>query len=326
MAVPFGFSIGDFIAGINIILTSVRAVRDGRGSAADYGALVSELESLEAGLSAIDNLRLQATASKEHTAIKQATYRCQLGVESFVQTVAGYQRWLEPGVHGLRANLRKIQWAICKKDDVKRFRSQLERHSSSINTLLATLQVRQNQDLALLQDGCQQVAITTRDGVGNLQIGQETHNELIKDLTTQQTQLFQALWGEIGQLREALNLQAQIPAQVPLQSPVVLLDACGRVAPFHLDFISSAEAFLAVLRIRFKQSGVTVKGLQKLDNAEYIFWNQRTEVSLQQPWDTVFKPGQRVDMSMVFRQTVPMDTCPGCHCENAVQECGETQW
>jgi len=38
-----------------------------------------------------------------------------------------------------------------------------------------------------------------------------------------------------------VNLHKGIPAQVQLSSPVTLNDACGRRAPFHLEFISSYE-------------------------------------------------------------------------------------
>lgn len=326
MAVPFGFSIGDFIATVNVMLTCVKAVRDGRGSSAEYSAFVSELESLEAGLSAIEDLRLCETAGREHAAVEQAVYRCQLCIESFVQTIAGYQRWLTPGTRGLRANIRKIQWAMCKKDDIMAFRNQLVLKCSSITMLLTALQIRQGQHIARLQDGCQQVALTTRLAVTNLQTGQETNNGLVKGLSDQQAQQFEELVKEVCQLRVMVQLQERIPAQVALQNPVVLLDACGMVTPIHLDFINSAEAFLAVLRIRFKEHGITTRGLQKLDNAEYVFRNHRTELSLGQPWKTVFRPGEHVEMSMVFHRAVMTNTCPSCQCENAVREGSETEW
>ncbi len=127
-------------------------------------------------------------------------------------------------------------------------------------------------------------------------------------------------------MRTIVQLQEKIPAQITLQKPVVLLDACGQVAPVHLDFVNSAEAFLAVLKIRFKQSGISIQGLQKLDNAEYIFQDQRAVLSLRQPWQTLFKPGQHVNMSMVFRRKAMMDTCPGCDCENEIEPSGGTEW
>ncbi len=39
-----------------------------------------------------------------------------------------------------------------------------------------------------------------------------------------------------------------IPQQVLLQQPVILLDAFGKIAPLHLDFIDSLDCFTAVLK------------------------------------------------------------------------------
>ena len=52
--------------------------------------------------------------------------------------------------------------------------------------------------------------------------------------------LQQAL-GEIQELTTMLRDSQEIPPQVFLSTPVVLLDACGRIAPFHLEFIDSAK-------------------------------------------------------------------------------------
>ena len=60
MAASFGFSIGDFIAGINLIVTAMKAVQDHRGACAEHRALLIEPESLEAGLHAIDELAIGA--------------------------------------------------------------------------------------------------------------------------------------------------------------------------------------------------------------------------------------------------------------------------
>jgi hypothetical protein len=42
-------------------------------------------------------------------------------------------------------------------------------------------------------------------------------------------------------VKSILQLQRSIPQQVELQRPVTLLDAYGRIAPFHLEFINSVE-------------------------------------------------------------------------------------
>ena len=67
----------------------------------------------------------------------------------------------------------------------------------------------------------------------NLLQGVTQNDNMIKSL--------QKALGEIQALTTKLRDSQEIPPQVFLSTPVVLLDACGRIAPFHLEFIDSAE-------------------------------------------------------------------------------------
>ena len=58
-------------------------------------------------------------------------------------------------------------------------------------------------------------------------------------------------------LRDMANMaraSLAIPAQVPLSTPVVFLDARGRCAPFHLEFIDCSEVCGAFARPQSTQS------------------------------------------------------------------------
>lgn len=95
----------------------------------------------------------------------------------------------------------------------------------------------------------------------------------------------QRLEGHILELKALVNSQKNVPPQIMLQRPVVLHDALGRIAPFHLEFISSAEALLAVLRVRFEQVGA--------DRVRRLMFDLR-ETSMQKhidifgPWEQAF--------------------------------------
>ena len=56
----------------------------------------------------------------------------------------------------------------------------------------------------------------------------------------------------------------------------------------------------------------------------------KRKLDLQGQWDSLFLPGRRVNMSMVFHQPqTSMSTCPGCQTENEVESGGvgsEDQW
>jgi hypothetical protein len=332
MAVPFGFSVGDLIAGISLIVTSIKAVQDGKGSSAQFQALTSELNSLRAGLGAILELGLEQTAYKEHTAIQEAAAECQLCIEDFVRKVSKYQIFLRPGVDGWKASCKKIQWAFCNKKDVADFRDQLVQHSSAINMLMLSLQVRQGFEQKETQTTCQATVREVFDTVVETQVTISRSHDVLNGLSEQQEALFRQMAQKLEQLvqqveyQNTLQLQQHMPAQVLLQRPVVLLDACGRAAPFHLDFINSKEAFFAVLKVRFEQCGVTPKGIQKIDRSEFILRDLRRAICLDDPWRTMFKPGQTATMSMVFRRLSRESTCPGCQSTNQKTGCGDTEW
>ncbi|KAI4194805.1 MAG: hypothetical protein LQ348_002564 [Seirophora lacunosa] len=89
---------------------------------------------------------------------------------------------------------------------------------------------------------------------------------------------------ELQQMRGAVQLQLELPPQVLLQKPVTLLDACGKVSAFHLDFINCAEAFLAVLRIRFQQYGVNDRAIRMLDESQFVLEDHNGKLDLSRPW------------------------------------------
>lgn len=147
MSTGFGFSAGDLVLGLKLIKKSIEALEDTKGSSADYQALCHEIDSLKSGLEAVEDLQLEWRLrhnSKPFIAVQEAISRCRRCIDVFLLTITKYQPWLRtngPSDSPWKANLKKIQWALCKKDDVNRFRAQLERHSSSISMLLVTIQV-----------------------------------------------------------------------------------------------------------------------------------------------------------------------------------------
>ena len=107
------------------------------------------------------------------------------------------------------------------------------------------------------------------------------------------------------------HIVTQIPGQVQHQQPVFLIDGLGRISPFHLDFIRSADALVAVLAINFQKVGAAAK----IQEREFVIEDMATkkDIDLEADWDSCFFSGQRVEMSMVFRQEhIPNTTCPKC--------------
>ncbi len=310
----FGFSMSDLFAALKIIKDSVEAVNDKKGAAADYASLASEIGSLWDGLEAVEEIRSDPDLSdKQVAAIKRAVDACYDSLESFLASISDYQPHLATNSSGFTSNYRKIKWALCKKDDVAKFRAHLGRHISSINMLLITFQAKQNMDAK--KAGSNML-------VQALQSEENSITGMMKGLSIDQRQFFmimvqqnKQLMQSIEDMRMMLQLQANVPPQVMLQQPVIFLDPFGKTAPFHLEFIDSSECFMAVLKARFSNAGVTPAGLSKLDNHDFLIQDtrRRRPIDLNKNWASAFRPGQNVDMSMIFhRFACPPSTCPVC--------------
>jgi hypothetical protein len=144
MAVPaFGFSFGDFVAGIQLVKDLVTALNDTAGAKMQYRRLIGELVVLERALTEVRYLQVQNSQASQKIALEQAVFQCQECIEDFlkrnikfkaslgVETTSPKRSW--------RANLHKIQWALCKEDEVDKFRAEITGHTLTINTLLATI-------------------------------------------------------------------------------------------------------------------------------------------------------------------------------------------
>ena len=113
------------------------------------------------------------------------------------------------------------------------------------------------------------------------------------------------------------QLLSSLPAQVDRQQPIVFEDAHERIAPFHVEFINSFAAFQAVLEARFE----FVPGLKKVKSLEYALQDvaSRRKIDLTKSWKSNFRPGRKVNMSMVFQQSqAQTSSCPGCFSENTI--------
>lgn len=82
------------------------------------------------------------------------------------------------------------------------------------------------------------------------------------------------------------------------------------------------------MEVRFRH----VPGLKKVQNNEYALQesSSKRKLNLRLPWDSVFLPGRKVVMSMVFqRPEMSMSSCPGCGTENEMETSkadSEIQW
>lgn len=139
----FGFSVGDLVAGINLVKDLIKALEDGAGASAEYRELIAELYTLEVALQQVNHLKLEDSRRLQRIAVEHAAAQCQHTIDEFLKKISKFQPSLRAGGSSKpwKDSLRKIQWALCKKEDVDRFRAEINGHASSINILLTTLQL-----------------------------------------------------------------------------------------------------------------------------------------------------------------------------------------
>ena len=142
MPVPFGFSVGDFVSSIKLLLDGIKSLRDTNGARDDYRELVRELKHLKTGLISVEALYIDSTQPIQCSAAKAVVDNGLLYIDDFIQRNARFSsldsipasRWT---IAGLKDRWRMVQWTLWKKADVVRFKSQVQQHVEAIQMLLA---------------------------------------------------------------------------------------------------------------------------------------------------------------------------------------------
>ncbi|KAH9212127.1 hypothetical protein DL95DRAFT_464179 [Leptodontidium sp. 2 PMI_412] len=327
MPVTFG-SVGDIISTCLIVKDLVAALDDSRGSKSEYREVIRELHIIDQALLEVDVLSRTCERTPELLALcktaRQTAQNCRQSIEAFTEKIKRYDANLceDSSRNFLRDTIMKISW-VSQREDLEIFRAEVTGHSWSMNMLLATASVK------LLQISDQKLD-------AHINVSQqraESHDTLIIEVREQlreSNRLISASTHIAKNVAENLRLewfrqlgsdlksmtQRILTMNVATYNAVLAIkkDAIGRISPVHLQFISSWEAFDAVLELRFR----LVQGYMKFKNGEYVLQEHATrrEIRRHLPWEVSFLPGQRVDMALVFEdrevKTAGQTTCPRC--------------
>lgn len=138
MSAGFGFSAGDFIAALKLVSTIISALRSSDTSSTEYQALICQLETLKAVLEQVQELELDDTYHTEVVALRQASTQCRRAIDPFWEKIRKYQPSLGVEVSGsaIKDGWGKVKWAVCKREDIARFKADLMGHTESIELLL----------------------------------------------------------------------------------------------------------------------------------------------------------------------------------------------
>ena len=137
MAAGFGFSVGDFVAGIELTAKVIRALKESGGASSEYQQILRELESLEIILQHLSSLK--ATKENHHyvNAFRGQAQSIQVLVQQFLDSITKYKSSLGATAHrGVRhGSGKKIQWTLLRQPEVAKLRSTIEFQISILNLL-----------------------------------------------------------------------------------------------------------------------------------------------------------------------------------------------
>jgi hypothetical protein len=146
MVFPFGVSVGDFIAGLQLTYDSVRALGEAHGASSDYRSLATTLESLISALCEIEILQCHTSQMSKRLMVQKETESCRTLINEFLSRIDKFAVLSQPAqsswtVDGLKSVARKLQWSLLKKDEVSRFRREISSRVDSIQMMLLTFQM-----------------------------------------------------------------------------------------------------------------------------------------------------------------------------------------
>lgn len=122
----FGFSVGDFIAVINLITKVSKALKDSDGAASEYQDVVQELESLQAILTHLGGLDIEEGAEKPPAVrLNILVSACQRPLKDFLDHIARFKASLNASTHRsfLQTIPRKAQWGTFMAGEIPKLRA-----------------------------------------------------------------------------------------------------------------------------------------------------------------------------------------------------------
>lgn len=139
----FGWSVGDVVATIQLVVKITNALQDSTGSSSQYRGIINELNSLNSALVKVKDIRLEGPQQHQQIALFGAALQCRQTIDGFMEKVEKYMSSLGEVGSGskVRDSWRKVQWSLCSQKEVDRFRASLNAHTSAISIMLQAIQM-----------------------------------------------------------------------------------------------------------------------------------------------------------------------------------------
>jgi hypothetical protein len=130
----FGFSVGDFLAGLQLVHAVTASLKASTGSRAKFKQLITELDNLGDTLQAITTLPCPPGQELRLSSIQNAVSKCNEDIAAFVQKKQRYKKAFDANASkkwwiGV---LEKVSWELYGKKDVSEFRDIIHDHANQI--------------------------------------------------------------------------------------------------------------------------------------------------------------------------------------------------
>lgn len=139
----FGFSVGDFIAALEVVGVVIDALRAGGKAARQYRELLKELWSLKLALLAVQTMDIDESLCAYESALRITASQCLGTISDFWERMQKYQLHLRLAGSGSKiiSDMMKIKWALCESDDIIKFQSDIMGHTAAIQMLIGMIQM-----------------------------------------------------------------------------------------------------------------------------------------------------------------------------------------
>ncbi|KAF2800524.1 hypothetical protein K505DRAFT_370195 [Melanomma pulvis-pyrius CBS 109.77] len=353
MVFPFGVSVGDFITGIKLFKDAVESLSESRGARADYAELRQTLNALQRGFDATSKFDSECVTDflvktgkfeilKENPVNAKSLKVVLRKLEWILrkqEDVSIFKAHLDTHVGVLQLLLLifqiNAQFSTTKTaEDVKKevdlLASQMA-HSMHIQDDMAKeakdASSSQSQRITRIEqqlESSNAIIATQPSQLSNIQqhlqsgLSAEQQNSmfnLLEEVLAANRLLVAQNNTIYEELKAATQVQREIPPQVLLRRPVILIDPFdGNRLPFHLEFINSFEALYKVLAVRFKDRGESAVDRIRRQLFNIYESSQQRLIDTNGPWRKAFQPGQHSEMSMLFpaRSDLNWSHCPRC--------------
>ena len=138
MATPFGFSVGDCLAAVGLVIRVSNSLQDSRGASTEYQHVMIYLQGLQKMLVRLQSLQPGSNNTQMIEQARLLAFSCMIPLQNFLTDIEKYKTSLGNGRTTRSAStlIRSAQWGIFMEDKLAKLRSSISAEVLSLILLL----------------------------------------------------------------------------------------------------------------------------------------------------------------------------------------------